>query len=45
MDKKYYACMEVCTNTTGCNILTGETIKVCKANNYDSYAKLNKHFE
>lgn len=44
--KKMNACMEVCTKATGCNVQTGgDTVKVCKINNYDSYAKLNKHFE
>jgi hypothetical protein len=43
--KKIDDCLEVCTKSTGCNILTGtETHKICKLNNLDSYNKLNKYF-
>jgi len=42
--KKMNDCLEVCTKSTGCNI-TGDTHKICKINNLDSYNKLNKHFE
>ena len=43
--KKMSECLEVCTKSTGCNIINGDTHKVCKLNNLNSYSKLNKHFE
>jgi hypothetical protein len=38
-------CLEVCTKSTGCNGKYGDTHKICKLNNLNSYNKLNKHFE
>jgi hypothetical protein len=38
-------CLEVCTKSTGCNGKSGDTHKICKLNNLDSYNKLNKHFQ
>jgi hypothetical protein len=38
-------CLEVCIKSTGCNVKNGDTHKICKINNPDSYNKLNKHFE
>jgi hypothetical protein len=38
-------CLYVCSKMTGCNIKNGDTHKICKINNLDSYNKLNKHFE
>ena len=39
-------CLEVCTKSIGCSGKSyGDTHKVCKFNNLDSYNKLNKHFE
>ena len=38
-------CLEVCTKSNGCNVKSGDTNKICKSNNVDSYNKLNKHFE
>ena len=32
-------------DSTGCNVKIGDTHKICKINNPDSYNKLNKHFE
>jgi hypothetical protein len=43
--KKMSDCLEVCTRTIGCNINNGNTHKICKLNNPDSYNKLNKYFE
>jgi hypothetical protein len=43
--KKMSECLEVCTKSTGCDIDTGGTNKICKLNNPDSYNKLNKYFE
>ena len=43
--KKMSDCLEVCSKTTGCNIENGDTQKICKINNLDSFVKLNKHFE
>ena len=43
--KKMSECLEVCTKSTGCDIDTGGTHKICKLNNPDSYDKLNKYFE
>jgi len=40
--KKIDECLEVCTKSIGCGI--GDTHKICKINNSDSYNKLNKHF-
>jgi hypothetical protein len=38
-------CLEVCTKSIGCCVQNGDTHKICKINNLDSYNKLNKHFE
>ena len=38
-------CLEVCAKVTGCDVKSGDTIRICKLNNLDSYNKLNKHFE
>jgi hypothetical protein len=43
--KKMNDCLHVCIKTTGCNIEYGDTHKICKLYNIDSYNKLNKHFE
>ena len=43
--KKLNDCLEVCTKSTGCNIDSKDTHKICKVNNLNSYNKLNKHFE
>ena len=43
--KKMSDCLEVCTKQSGCNIKNGDTHKICKLNSFDSYNKLNKHFE
>jgi hypothetical protein len=39
--KKMNDCLEVCSKSTGCNIENGDTHKICKMNNPDSYVKLN----
>lgn len=41
--KKINDCMEVCTKSNGCVI--GNTHKICKLNNENSYNILNKNFE
>ena len=41
--KKINDCMEICTKGNGCYI--GDTHKLCKANNPESYDKLNKFFQ
>lgn len=41
--KKINECMEVCTKSTGCS--NGDTYKICKLINLDSYNKLNRYFE
>ena len=38
-------CLEVCTKSTGCNIESKDTHKICKLNNLVSYNKLIKHFD
>ena len=38
-------CLEVCAKSTGCSLRGGDTHRICKFNNIDSYNKLNKHFE
>jgi hypothetical protein len=43
--KKMSNCLEVCTRSSGCNIDAGQTHKICKSNNPDSYEKLNRLFE
>jgi hypothetical protein len=43
--KKMSECLEVCTRSNGCGIGNGNTHKICKINNSESYNKLNKHFE
>jgi hypothetical protein len=42
--KKMSECLEVCTKSVGCDS-NGDTHKICKLNNPDSYNKLNKHFD
>jgi len=42
--KKMGECLDVCTNSSGCSILYGDTHKICKIKNPDSYNILNKHF-
>ena len=44
--KKMSGCLELCIKVSGCDLLdNGDTHKICKLNNPDSYNKLNKHFE
>jgi hypothetical protein len=43
--QKMNDCLEVCVKTDGCSIRGGDTHRICKFNNPDSYNKLNKHFE
>jgi hypothetical protein len=43
--KKMNDCLLVCTKSTGCSLLYGDTNKICKANSPFSYHKLIKHFE
>ena len=43
--KKLSDCLEVCTKSLGCSINSGDTHKICKINNLDSYNKLNKFFD
>ena len=43
--KKMSECLEVCTKSTGCNIKTFDTHKICKFNNQESYNKLNRYFD
>ena len=43
--KNMSECLEVCTKSTGCHVENKDTHKICKANNLNSYNKLNKHFE
>jgi len=40
--KKIDECLEICTKGNGCYI--GDTHKICKINNPDSYEKLNRNF-
>ena len=43
--QKINECLEVCTVSTGCNIKYGNTHKICKMNNPESYSKLCKFWE
>ena len=39
-------CLEVCIKVAGCSLHdNGDTHKICKLHNPDSYNRLNKHFE
>ena len=42
--KKLGDCLEVCAVPNRCN-LKYNLLSICKADNLDSYNKLNKHFE
>ena len=41
--KKIDECMEICTKGDGCYV--GDTHKLCRANNPESYDKLNRQFD
>ena len=41
--QKMAECLEICTKTDGCVPKRG-THQLCKANNKESYEKLNKYF-
>jgi hypothetical protein len=41
--EKMDECLSVCTKSIGCS--HDNMHKICKISNYDSYTKLNKHFE
>lgn len=41
--EKMDECLSVCTKSIGCS--PDNMHKICKISNYDSYVKLNKHFE
>ena len=43
--KKMNDCLDVCMKSTGCTEKNGDTHRICKLNNLDSYNKLNKNFE
>ena len=43
--QKMSDCLEVCAKSIGCHVKNGDTHKICKLNNPDSYNKLNKYFE
>ena len=44
--KKMSDCLEVCIKIAGCDLqVKGDTLRICKLNNPDSYNKLNKHFD
>jgi hypothetical protein len=43
--KKIGDCLEVCTKASGCNgDYYGDTHKICKLNNVESYNALHKYF-
>ena len=41
--KKMDECLELCTKSDGCQV--GNTHKICKLNNPNSYEKLNRIFQ
>jgi hypothetical protein len=43
--KKMNDCLEVCTKSSGCNIILNDTHKICKLDNPDTYHKINKLFK
>lgn len=42
--KKMGDCLEVCVKSKGCNIIRGDTHRICKLNNPTSFNKLNDLF-
>ena len=38
-------CLEVCTRSTGCSVILGNTHMICKSKNQDGYNKLNNLIE
>ena len=42
--KKINDCLEVCTKSIGCDINQGNTHRICKQNNIESYTRLNQYF-
>ncbi len=42
--KKMNDCLEVCVKMNGCDIVSGDTHKICKKNTPESYELLNKWF-
>ena len=45
INEQHIRCLEVCTKSSGCRYVGGDTHRICKFKNFDSYDKLNKHFE
>jgi hypothetical protein len=43
--KKIDECLYVCTKPTGCSIELGDTHRICKINNSESFMKLNEWFK
>ena len=43
--EKINECLEVCTKSSGCRYVGGDTHRICKFKSFDSYNKLNQHFE
>jgi hypothetical protein len=43
--KKMNDCMEVCLKSSGCTSMFGDTHKVCKMKNPESYSKIHAYFE
>lgn len=43
--KKIDECLYVCTKPTGCSIVSGDTHKICKINNSESFMKLDQWFK
>jgi len=43
--KKMGDCLEICSRSNGCSIEMGQTHRIFKLNNNDSYNKLNAYFE
>jgi len=43
--KKIEECLKICTKVTGCSLENGDTHKLCKVNNNDSYLFLNEWFK
>ena len=42
--KKMDECLQICSKSDGCS-WNGDTRKICKINNADSYRRLNRYFE
>jgi hypothetical protein len=43
--KKMDECLHICARSWGCSADGGDTHRLCKVNNPESYERLNRHFQ